>query len=392
MSNRRVFWLIAACSAAYCAGNVTGWIVPQIMFGIEQRYAVSATVASLVPTIEMSIIGILSILLGARSLNWAPRTTVIACLGVLAACNAVSTLLPGIPALVACRVLAALVTAVVLYYSTALVAATPHPDRSYAILNVINNAFGTLLLVGLPLVYPTASGLAYLVFSAILIAALLIPFAFRLPKAATPNSASVDAVVSSETSAGSGFDRPATIMLVLSITCIAISSFAHYSFAVPLGLRAGLSEADISITLGAGSMISTLGAVAAGFVAPRFGRLRPMLVALVVVLGANLLTVRAPNALAFRCGVVTNLTAMFFMLPVILGYSAVVDRLGRCGGIVMGAFVTACSVAPFIGGAISDQFGLNAFMAVSITSACIGVALTLTADRQIGRLTAATPT
>ena len=121
----------------------------------------------------------------------------------------------------------------------------------------------------------------------------------------------------------------------------------------------------------------------AAVVTPRFGRFRPLLTAFVLLLSASLLTLWAPNGIAFRFAVVANLTVMFFALPVLLGYAAALDRGGRASGIVMGTFVVACSVAPFMGGAISDAFGLDSLAYLSVSSFLLSVALLIASNRVI---------
>lgn len=375
--------VVAACAAAYCIANIPGWVLPQYIFGLMQRYQLTATAASLVPMIELLLIGVVAISLGARPLQRSPRTLVVVGTAITAAANAAATALPDVPSLLGVRATAGVAEAVVLYYSTALLATTPHPDRAYAIQNIANNVFGALLLLALAPLAAGSSGLVYLAYSAAPVL-LLLPLLWWLPgRTATSSPAPASANV---TLAPPAADRPAAYLLVATIALVAVNTYAHFAFAIPLGMRVGLSENAVNVTLGAGGMLSIAGAVAAIFVTRRHGRLRPLLFALGLMLLASLLMVRSPAPALFRAAVAVNMALMYFMPPLLLGYAAAADPSGRSAGIVMGASVVACAAAPLVGGVITDALGLDAFIGLAVASAGLAAVLLRLADRRVVRL------
>jgi predicted MFS family arabinose efflux permease len=384
-SGRASEWrLLAACSAAYCIANVPGWVLPQYVFGLMQRYALGATLASLVPMVELLLIGGVAVALGARSLRASPRALVVGATLLALTANAVAASLPSVGAVLAARMVAGVAEAVVLYYSIALLAAVARPDRAYAIQNLANNVFGALLLTALPLLAPRATGLAYLPYSAVPIA-LLLPL-LLLPRRLAAAAASDPAAA--PVSAPTRPDGLATVTLAATILLVAVATYAHFAFAIPLGLRVALSESAVNMTLGIGGIVSIAGAIAALLVIRHFGRLRPLLVALALMLLADLFMVRAAQPALFRTGVILNMALMYFMPPLLLGYAAAADASGRSSGIVMGASVLACAMAPVIGGAINDYLGLDAFAGLAASSIALAAILLLLADRRVSRLTA----
>lgn len=377
--------LLAACSAAYCIANVPGWVLPQYVFGLMQRYALGATLASLVPMVELLLIGGVAVALGARSLRASPRALVVGATLLALIANAVAASLPGVGAVLAARMVAGVAEAVVLYYSIALLAAVSRPDRAYAIQNLANNVFGALLLTALPLLATHATGLAYLPYSAVPIA-LMLPLLLLLPRRLAAAAASDP--VQAPASAPTRPDGLATVTLAATILLVAVATYAHFAFAIPLGLRVALSESAVNMTLGIGGVVSVAGAIATLLVVRHFGRLRPLLVALALMLLADLLMVRAAHAALFRAGVILNMALMYFMPPLLLGYAAAADASGRSSGIVMGASVLACAMAPVIGGAINDYLGLDAFAGLAVLSIALAAILLVLADRRVARLTA----
>ena len=371
---------MAACSAAYCIANVPGWLLPQYIFGLMQRYHLTATAASIVPMVELLLIGAVAIGLGARPLRCSPRALVVTCTLMTVACNAVMTAMPSAATVLGARVPAGIAEAVVLYYSTALLAPTPHPDRAYAIQNIANNVFGAVLLTSMSALANRTSGLASMSYSAAPIL-LLLPVLCWLPvRAEAATTADPSHLAAGVRLAA---DRPAAFLLTGIIVLVAVNTYAHFAYAIPLGQRIGLTETAVNVTLGAGGTLSIVGAIAAVYVTRHHGRLWPLLVALALMLLADLLMVRPPVAFLFRAGVAANMALMYFMPPLLLGYAAAVDASGRSAGIVMGASVVACAAAPLTGGVIMDAFGLDTFVVMAVACTALAAALLCLADRRV---------
>lgn len=365
---RSAAWALAGASVAYCVGNTTGWVSPSIVYGAGQRYGVSDALAGMLCTVELLLIGLVSILLGNRPSQVSPRRAVLFGAICVVMFNACSAVLPSFWLLLVARAMAGIGAGVALYFSIAYVAREARPERGYAILNVVNNLYCAILLATLPVISPKSSGLAYLPYSAVLIA-LFVPLLAKLPKE-MPAGLKADAA----TRAGAALPgRAVTLLLAATFAAIPLSSFTNFSFAIPLGQRAGLTESQVNLTLGIGSVISTLGALVSPILALRLGRLRPTYAALALGLIANVMMVYSPNSILFCCATVGNLAVVYFVLPLLLGYAAGVDGTGGVAGIANGAFVASGAISPFVGGLISRHFTLGAFAPLAVV--CFGSVL-----------------
>lgn len=367
-NTRSAAWALAGACVAYCLGNTTGWISPTLVYGAGQRYGVGDALAGMLCTVELLLIGLVSIILGSRPWPVSPRRAALLATSSVIVLNACSASLPSFWQLMAVRSMAGVGAGVALYFSIAYVARAARPERGYAVLNVVNNLYSAALLATLPVISPGSSGLAYLPYSAMLIA-LFCPLLAKLPQELSPASSSHSATLTDSAPPG----RVTTLLLAATFAAIPLSSFTNFSFAIPLGQAAGLKESQVNFTLGIGSVIATLGALVSPVLAVRFGRLRPAAVALVLGLISNVLMVYPPNGMVFCCAVVGNVAVVYFVLPLLLGYSASVDPSGGVAGIANGAFVASGAVSPFLGGLISRHFTLSAF--APLTVVCFGSAL-----------------
>lgn len=363
-------WVVIACVAVYCIANLTGWLVPQVVHGAMQKYNASAGQAGLLPTTEGLVTGLLSMALAGRAVRFGYRALALSALALWLSVNIGSYFAPSFTVLLGFRFLSGTAGAMMIFTSAALAASTRNPDRTYGVMNVVSNGYSAIAIALWPALAPHASSLTYLPFAAVF-GLIWLPLFLALPSTSPAQTAEAYGQEAPPAFRVSGL----FLALMASMIIIAFQSFSNFTFSFGFGLKAGLAESQINLALGAASLISGLGALSAGFVAPRFGRFAPMIVVLGLSLAANYLLTQTKDPIAFRVTLILSLTSMFFLLSLFLGWAAALDRTGGGGGLMMGAFVVTSAVAPTLSGKLVDAMSLAVLGPSTIVTGILGIVL-----------------
>lgn len=368
-----VLRVLIGCSAIYAVGNIIGFLVPQVLFGVMHQHGVSAAEAGLLTLIEGLVGGALSILLGAKPPALSNRS--LALMGGLlyVATNIASSFIPNFHWLLLIRLFSGISNAVLICVAVSLVAnMSRNPDRGYATMNIVANLLGALILAGVPTIAPQAAGLSYLMYGGF-IAAVLLPLVFLLPnsKAADMAHAAEHATAAVSLSRQSQRNAGTFSLLMLLMAALSIQSFAMFSFSPGLGAAIGMSEADIGKALGAATLVSIIGPFIAGYSSQRIGRWWTVVVISVFFLSANVLITQTHDQAIFTACMLVNLVAAYCYLPLLQGWCAALDASGRYGNIMTGGFMIITSITPSTIGFAVDHAGLSAlfFMVISTGTA-----------------------
>jgi MFS transporter, DHA1 family, inner membrane transport protein len=145
------------------------------------------------------------------------------------------------------------------------------------------------------------------------------------------------------------------------------ANMAMYAFIIPLGHAYQLSTRFVSNTLGAADWLAALGSLLAMWIGVRFGRTRPLLLALLVTVPATAAFVRSDLGAVFIAANVLTGIVWAFVVPCLFGMCAALDPSGRSAS--LGGFFSKLGLAsgpllaPFIIGA--DRYAHLVWAAVA---------------------------
>jgi predicted MFS family arabinose efflux permease len=332
--------------------NVSGYLVPFLEQGAVSRFHLTATQAAWVPTSENLTAGLISVLLARQSRFVSLRRLATIALMVWVPVFLVTHLAPNMSSLLVLRVLAGAAAGLLIYVSTTAAAATARPDRTFGLIMLAANAFVGLIMTTLNRVWPGATPLCAYPYAAIL-ALPIIPLVVWLPRYRDARSARSSS--SETTSAPSGGPLLALIFTANLVAMVCVPTFA---FSIPMGLRLGMSELDVDTALGTATFLGSVGALAVSVLPRRAGHLWPAMIALIATAVSNYLTVVTHLPPVFRICLITNQVLGYFLVPVLLGWSAQLDPSGRSATLMNGTSLVTIALCPTLAAVLVDHLSL----------------------------------
>lgn len=366
--------LLIGCMVIFSFGNLVGWLAPQVVFGVIDRYGVSVAQAGLPTMMEGMMVGLLTPLLSARAPNVTYRNLAIFGLALFIAANAMTAWAPNYPSLLATRLLSGAADAILAFVAVSLIAIkSPAPDRAYSLLTVAMLVLSAAIISGPSLLSLNVHGLAYLSLSAI-VALFFAPLIVFLPREMRAGKSRSETYAWRPAGISSRGKLRFAILLAFMIPSY-FQSFMLFTFSPAIGAGLGLSEASINSTLGAATLACTLGPVAAAAAANRFGRWWPLLIVGLLMLGANLVFTTTSNPDLFVPCLVINLVAGYFSLPLLLAWSADIDPAGRFSSVMMGTLTMVAAGSPAVAGEFVDRAGMGVLWSIVVASGVMFTAM-----------------
>lgn len=281
-------------------------------------------------TLGLAVGSLLSSVLIARSgINL--RGVVALCLLVLAAAQVGSALSTDVWSLIAFRGLSGLMAGLIYNAGNIYISGLAKPDRPYALYYGMLFVAGPLGLVTLPLVLPLI-GLAgfFYVYGAALF--LCIGLMAHYPKArgvqaSDPDEADITAPTDGVRVLPMG-------LLLMAIVLNYICNGGIWVYAERIGMATGLAAEALGLLLSIAMLSGLLGSAFVTVVGDRFGRLLPVCVAHLMLVGSMVWFYSEPDATGFFCAVSLLNIAITLMTPYLLAFLAKVDDTGR--GVVLG--------------------------------------------------------
>lgn len=272
---------IAAAVALSCIG-VFGLLPQPIFLGALQDYlGFSSQQASLITASEV-IGGALASILAAfwiRRVNW--RLAALAGIVVVIGGNLASSFASSESALLTLRFLVGLLGEGTCFaVAIAMLSETRDTDRNFAFSIAAQVAFGVVAFAALPFAVAQWSIAGILVPLAILAALIALLLAW------VPAGSSRDFAAGAAGPAASPLPALAALATLL-VWCIGLGGI--YAFEERIGVAAGLEPTTVGSGLALAVAVGFLGALAASWVADRWGRVLPVALALAVQVGAILL-------------------------------------------------------------------------------------------------------
>ena len=207
--------------------------------------------------------------------------------------------------------------------SFSLIARTRVPERTFGMLLVLQFGIGGLGVMFLPRLVPLwGAQVLFLCLAAFSLVTLsIVPF---LPDYPTGAVATSNAAAKSTNA-----QRALLGVSLLAVFLFQGGNMALTAYIIELGRAYGLTTNDISATLGLANWIGASGSMLVIAMGLKWGRLRPLLVALAVSVFGTLALHLSANGTAFAAANIVTAMAWSFGIPYLLGLCASFDRQGR---------------------------------------------------------------
>jgi predicted MFS family arabinose efflux permease len=366
--------LLIGCAALFTVGNLVGWLTPQMIFGAIHHYGVGAARAGLLPLVEGGLLALMTLLLGARPPKLTHRTLAIGGLGLLILLNGVSRWAPTFNVLLAVRCVAGCADGVCAFAAISLIAMrSSKPDRSYSILTLVLVLVGAGVVAAPPMMFPQFQGLSYLPLMAAF-DLVVAPLIVLLPTDARPCRTDTNPDHSKPVPLEPRARLRFTILLAFMVPAC-VQAFMLFAFSPGLGELVGLSESRINSLLGAATLVSVIGPLAVTPLVKRLGHWRALMAAGLLLLVVNATLATATVQWLFIPSLLFNMILLYFIIPLLLGWSAEFDPSGRCSSIMMGSVTLVTALTPLFAGEVVDHWGLGSLINVVVITGVLYLAL-----------------
>ena len=269
-----------------------------------------------------------------RRVPWRPAA--VAVLIALIFADLASTFVRAPEAMIAMRFVHGSIGGLLVGIGFAVIARTHNPDRVFGMLLVVQFGLGGVGLMTLPRLVPVfgvkALFLALALFSFVTL--LMVPFLADYP------------VRKAETTGGARATRIAWRPLGLALLSVFLfqgGNMALAAYMIELGRAYGLQTGFISTTLGIAAWIGAIGSILVVVLGTRFGRLKPLAIALVLTVLGNAAFHFSGSAVIFAAANVGTAITWAFVIPYLLGMCAAFDATGQTAA--MGGFASKLGLA-----------------------------------------------
>lgn len=342
-------------------------IMPAIVDGLIEGLGFTARQAGFVGSANVygAATGALTIVFLIKRLRWRP--TAYSLLGGLMLMDLLSMLISFPEALIAFRFLHGVVGGALVGTGFAVIARTVNPDRTFGVLLVVQFGLGGLGNLYLPRLVPYFG--TNILFEALItfsvVTLLMVPFLaeYEVPRdTATdaPNRKHKIAVV------------PLTLVL-LSTFLFQAANMGLFAFIIGLGKFYALELPFITTTLAVSGWIGIVGAVIVIAFYTRFGRLRPLVVAMLLTIVGNWALLFSANPTVFllaNCGIGITWA---FVIPYLLGMAAEFDKSGQMAA--LGGFASKMGLAsgPLVAGLLLGEDNYPFLINVAVIALVLGM-------------------
>lgn len=309
-------------------------LLPAIVSGLRDALGYSNLEAGYVASANVygAAAGALFAVFIVRHIAW-KRVQALA-LGALIALDLLSMQVKALPLLVALRALHGLAGGTSIGIALAVMARTRIPQRAYGAQFTLQVLLGGLGLMWLPeLAARHGAWVLFLSLAGVSVVTLmLLPLLADYPLVRGPD--------------GAARERGVRWPLVATLAAIFLFQAANmglFAFIIPLGRRYSLGTPFISNTLGIADWVAAIGSLLAMWIGARYGRLRPLTVALLVTIPATAAFLHSDHGAVFAAANIVTGIAWSFVIPCLFGMCAALDASGRSASV--GGFCSKMGLA-----------------------------------------------
>lgn len=342
-------------------------IMPAIVDGLIEGLGFSAQQAGFVGSANVygAAGGALFVVFLVRKIPWRPAS--FALLAGLITADLVSMLIESPQALIAFRFLHGLIGGALVGIGFSVIARTVNPDKTFGVLLVVQFGLGGLGNLYLPRLVP-ALGVEVLFMALIafsVVTALMVPFLddYPMPRENTRQN-------------GGPVARIAVGPLALTLAAIFLFQAANmglFAFIIGLGRHYDLGLEFITTTLAASGWVGIVGAILVIALYTRFGRFRPLLVAMLLTIVGFLALHYSNNTTVFFVANCAMGITWAFTIPYLLGLCAEFDKSGQMAA--LGGFASKMGLAsgPMVAGMLVGD--ANYTLLINISAAVLGLSM-----------------
>ncbi len=373
-------WLYALLALVATAGffyvNIMAAIVDGLVTGLGFSNPQAGTVGA--ANIYGASVGSFLAVLLIRRIAWRPTLVALLALLLVVDLGSVAIRDPGV--LTATRALHGLVGGMAVGVTYSVMARTRSPDRAFGMLLLVQFGLGGLGVMFLPTLVPEYGARILFLSMAALTACALVALA-AIPRFDGARETSATTAGKLPTAA-----RTTATMVLLALFLFQGGNMALGAFIIRLGEHVHLGRDFIGQALGWATWIGAAGAGLVIVMGARFGRQRPLLVAMLLTLAGTAGFFWSGSQPVFFVANIGTAITWSFVVPYLFGMLSRLDGSGRLA--TFGGFVSKLGLAsgPMLGGRLlaDDDFPLL-IAAAMVALAVSGVAM-LAAARRVDRL------
>lgn len=342
-------------------------VQPGYLQGLVDLDRISGAQAGYIAAAEMSGYAITMILLSflARRLPWRP--ILMACALLQAGGNLACVFRTGVGWLCAARFLAGLGAGGLISLAFSAIAMSREPDRNFGFMGMWTLIYGAVGLAALPsLLQGVGLRGFHLIIAFVSVASLAL---IQLMPAGLRERTDV--------ASGADLSRAGGALAVLSCFVFFVGCGMLWAFLSLIGGKLGIASQAVANALGLSQFSAIAGALTAGLIGSRFGRFKPLTLALVVctVSSAALNVLGAGAASQFAALVSLFNFAWNFTQPVYLSTAASFDRRGRLVSQMAASQACGLAVGPFVGATLGGDLHVRLLVWVVATAFLAAVGL-----------------
>lgn len=374
-------WLYALLALVATAGffyvNIMSAIVDGMVTALGFSNAQAGTVGA--ANIYGASVGSFIAVLLVRRVRWRP--TLFALLSLLLLLDLGSLAIHAAGPLTAMRALHGLVGGMAVGVVYSVMARTHSPDRAFGMLLLVQFGLGGLGVMVLPTLVPEfGTRILFLSLAALTACALVAIFAIPKLADATPVARGARPPRMSTTA------RTTTVLVLLALFLFQGGNMALSAFIIRLGEHYELGRGFIGQALGWATWIGAAGAGLVIFMGTRFGRLRPMLVAMLLTLAGTAGFFWSGLQPVFFIANVGTAITWSFVVPYLFGMLSRLDLSGRLA--TLGGFMSKLGLAsgPMAAGLLLRDDDFPLLITVAIAALAVSGVAMLAAARRIDRL------
>ncbi|HVP85962.1 MAG TPA: MFS transporter [Rhizomicrobium sp.] len=336
-------------------------IMPALIAGLVDGLHYTQRQAGLVGSANVygAAFGALIAVFFVRRVPWRPAALVVLISLIAADCASMFVRAPD--AMIVMRFVHGSIGGLLVGIGFAVIARTRMPDRVFGMLLVVQFGLGGVGVMTLPRLVPVF-GVKALFFALILfsvVTLLMLPFLADYP------------VRELDTAKDRGPDRIAWMPLgvaLLSVFLFQAGNMALAAYMIELGRAYGLQTGFISTTLGIAAWIGAIGSLLVVAFGTRFGRLKPLAIALVLTVLGNAAFHFGGSVAIFAGANIGTAITWAFVIPYLLGMCAAFDATGQTAA--MGGFVSKMGLAtgPLIGAGLLGSTDYPLLINVSVAA------------------------
>ncbi len=373
-------WVYALLALVATAGffyvNLMGAIVDGLVTGLGFTNAEAGTVGA-VNIYGATVGGLAAVFLVGR-MRWKPAVAIM--LTAMIGIDLLSTLIHTPWLMIGVRGLDGLIGGVAIGLVYGAMAQTFSPDRAFGVLLVVQFTLGGLGVMFLPPLVPALGAkILFLALAGVSCAALLAILAIPKIDTGKGSASSVYKPLSAR--------KKVTIGIIMTgLFVFQAANMALLAFIIRLGEFSGLSRDFLGQALGWATWVAIIGALLVVFMGDRFGRFKPLLIAMLLTLvGTAGFYWSSNGAIYFIANVGTGIT-WSFVVPYLFGMASNMDASGRMT--TLAGFVSHFGLAtgPLVAGLILGADNFKLLITVTIIFLAVSGVATLLAARRVDSL------